>query len=98
MSGTPRHHNDLLVYRERMGLTQQHVAKLLGLRNTTLLSKLEQGHRLPTLHVALKLAVVYRVPVDFLYSRLYGALRDVIRRREASQAATRKIQQLPIHT
>lgn len=77
--------NDLVHYRERFGFTQRQVAELLGERHTTLLSKLEQGVRLPTLLVALKLAVIYRAPVDFLYSEIYSNLKAKIRAKEESR-------------
>ena len=78
--------NDLVRYRERIGFSQQHVAALLGLRGTALLSKLEQGRRLPTFVTALRLAAIYRVPADFLYPKLYDALREVVRARELQMA------------
>jgi transcriptional regulator with XRE-family HTH domain len=87
--------NDLIRYRERIGYTPQHVASLLGLRDAALLSKLEQGRRLPTFVTALRLAAIYRVPADFLYQKLYESLRDVIRRRE-NDMAKRHQQPLPL--
>lgn len=71
--------NDLEIYRKRMHLSQMQVAHFLGHSHTSSLSKLEQGRSLPTLRTALKLAAIYRVPVDFLYSRLYMTERDEIR-------------------
>ncbi len=86
----------MVLYRERMGFTQQHVAYLLGVRSKTLLSKIEQGHGFPNLKTALKLAVVYRVPVDFLYPDLYSSYREVIRKRELAMFNTEQQQVLPI--
>lgn len=74
--------NDLLRYRERLGFTQQHVAAALGLRDATVISKLERQQRLPRFDTALKLSVMYRVPVEFLFSRLYEQIRQETRDRE----------------
>jgi transcriptional regulator with XRE-family HTH domain len=90
--------NDLILYRERLGFTQQHVAMLLGKSSPTVVSKIEQGHRLPSFVTALKLAIIYRVPVDFLYSGLYSEHRKLIRAREAklSTAGKQKQPYLPL--
>lgn len=90
-----KHKNNLVLYRERVGFSQQHVMLLLGSRDMGMLSRIEQGRRLPTLKTALKLAIIYRVPVDFLYAALYEQFREVIRRREAAMSAPRQ-QALPL--
>ena len=77
-----KHPNNLIIYRQRMGFTQAQVAQLLGQRDTKRISNLELGRRLPSLPTSLRLAVIYRVPVDFLYSDLYSSFRDQIRDRE----------------
>ena len=76
------HQNDLVFYRERMGFSQHHVAKLLGTKDTSLVSRLELGRRLPTFKTALKLGALYRVPADFLFTQLYTAIRAELRKRE----------------
>jgi len=78
-----KHPNDLIVYRLRMGFSRKYVAGLLRHKNSSLVSKLELGHALPSLETALKLATIYRIPVDFLYSDLYRGLRQQIRSRES---------------
>ena len=77
-----KHQNSLILYRERIGYTQLQVAALLGATSTASLSRFERGHQLPSLPTALKLAIIYRVPVDYLYSELYGLLRERIRAKE----------------
>jgi len=74
--------NDLLRYRERLGFTQQHVAAALGLRDATVISKLERQQRLPRLDTALRLSAMYRVPVEFLFSKMYEQVRLETRNRE----------------
>lgn len=74
--------NQLVLYRRRMGFSQKHVAQLLGHKDASLLSHYERGRRLPTLLTALRLEIVYRVPVAFLYRDLYEELREEIRAQE----------------
>ena len=75
--------NQLVVYRKRMRFGQKQVAKLLGHKDTSMLSRYERGHSLPPLETALRLEIIYRVPVAFLYQAAYRELKDKIRRLEA---------------
>lgn len=74
--------NNLIIYRQRMRFTQAQVAHLLGHGDTKRISDLELGKRLPALQTSLRLAIIYRVPVDFLYFEMYSSYRDQIRARE----------------
>ena len=65
-----------------MGFRQKQVAALLGHRDSSLLCTFELGQRLPTLGDALRLGIIMRVPIEFLYPALYDRLRDEIRRQE----------------
>jgi len=67
-----------------MGFRQKGVAALLGHRDSSLLCIFELGKRLPTLGDALKLGIILRVPIEFLYPALYDRLRDEIRGQEES--------------
>lgn len=82
---TPRRRtpNQLWKYRTRMGFTQRQVGAILGYTPTTALSEYERGRKLPRLVTALKLEIVYRVPVAFLYPELYRKLKAELRGREA---------------
>jgi DNA-binding XRE family transcriptional regulator len=82
MSQTNKHPNDLARYRRRMRFSQSQAAKLLGHKHAQHLSELELGHHFPSLTTALKLAAIYRVPVDFLFSKLYMHFRSNIRAEE----------------
>ncbi|PYP90109.1 MAG: hypothetical protein DMG65_12170 [Candidatus Angelobacter sp. Gp1-AA117] len=75
--------NDLVLYRRRMGFSRKYVSGLLGHKNTSALSRLEQGQTVATLETALKLAAIYRTPTDFLYSSMYTRIRGEVRSREA---------------
>lgn len=74
----------LVHYRKRMRLTQFQVVRLLGWKNTKGLCQIESGKVLPTLSTALKLSIIYRVPVEFIFKNFYISLREQIRTKEAS--------------
>ncbi len=79
--------NRLWRYRRRCGLSQQQVAELAGYLTPSDISRFERGERVPSLLMALKLEIIYRVPVAFLYQDLYLRLRDGIREKEARRSA-----------
>jgi transcriptional regulator with XRE-family HTH domain len=70
-----------------MDFTQRQVAALLGYHDASDISHYEHGHKLPSLITALKLEIVYRVPVAFLYHDLYLRLRHDIHAKEERRAA-----------
>ena len=74
--------NSIWIARKKMGFSQKRVALSLGLRRTSVLSRYEHGLRVPGLINALKLEIVYRTPVAFLFSDLYRELKGEIRKRE----------------
>jgi len=74
--------NLLRRYRRTRGLTQRDVAKLLGLRTSSRISKWESGACLPSLANAFRLSVVYRVLADALFVDLLRSLRKDINERE----------------
>lgn len=74
-----------------MQLSQEQVTRLLGHRSRNLLSRLEMGYSVPRLYTAMQLAIIYRVPVDFLYQKQYVAMREQIRDRESRIFAKREL-------
>lgn len=80
--------NHLWIYRKRMGYTQKQVAHLLGHKTASHLSGYEHGKRLPSLETALKLEIVLRVPVAFLYQDLCRKLKREIRQKEEALRPT----------
>ncbi len=74
--------NSLWTYRKKMGFSQKRVAYLMGLKGTNALSRYEHGNKLPGLINSLKLAIAYRIPVDFLFGDLYKKLREEVKGRE----------------
>jgi transcriptional regulator with XRE-family HTH domain len=76
--------NSLILYRRRMGFTQRQVARLLGHRDASMVSHYEHSRAMPPLLVALKLEIIYRTPVAFLFPAVYDELRLDIRNQEAA--------------
>ena len=74
--------NDLWTYRKKMGLSQKQAAYRMGLKGANNLSRYEHGVKVPGLVNALKLEIVYRTPVAFLFGDLYAELKKEIRDRE----------------
>jgi transcriptional regulator with XRE-family HTH domain len=74
--------NRLWIYRKRMRYSQRTVALLLGHKTATHVSAYEHGRRLPSLETALKLELILRVPVAFLFQDAYLAAKRIIRDRE----------------
>ena len=69
-----------------MGFSQKQVARLLGHRDTSMVSHYEHGRALPPITAALGLEIIYRVPVAFLFPGMYDELKRRIRRDEESLA------------
>ena len=76
--------NNLLLYRRRMGFSQKQVSRLLDQRDTSMVSHYEHGRSYPPLPVALRLEIILRVPVAFLFPHLYDEIKQQIRQAEES--------------
>jgi transcriptional regulator with XRE-family HTH domain len=86
MDSLKQKQNNLVLYRRRMGFTQKQVARLLGHRDTSMISHYEHNRALPPLIVALRLEIIYRVPVAFLFPAMYNEMKLRIRELESSLA------------
>ena len=82
--------NSLVIYRRRMGFPQKTVAQLLGHKDATLLCMYERGRILPPLAAALRLGIILRVPVEFLFPALYDELRNHVRQQEELRQDARR--------
>lgn len=76
--------NKLWTYRKKKGLSQKRVAFLIDQKTPSQLSHYERGDKRPNLTNALKLEILYHVPVAYLYHELYDKLREDIHTRESS--------------
>ncbi len=76
--------NCLRKYRMTRGLKQKDVAKILGLRNTSVISRWEKGVSFPNPKYLFRLAVLYRTMVDALFIDLIRFLRKDLQKKETS--------------
>jgi transcriptional regulator with XRE-family HTH domain len=74
--------NSLWNYRKKKGFSHKRVAFFLNHKTSSQLSHYERGAKYPNLHNALKLEIIYHVPVAFMFDDLYRKLREDIRARE----------------
>ena len=69
--------NCLRKYRKAAGFKQKEVARILGLKNASVISRWENSICLPKLSSAFKLAVLYRTMVDALFKdEIYKAEQE----------------------
>ena len=83
--------NSLKRYRKARGLQQKEVAKILGLRSASMISRWENGICLPSALNLFRSAVVYRTMVDALYMDLVRASRAHLHKREKRVLKTRRV-------
>jgi transcriptional regulator with XRE-family HTH domain len=83
---TNQNQNRLASYRRKRGYSQKRVAHLIGHKSHGALSSYERGRVLPTMTTALKLEIVLRTPVAFLFPTVYENLRAGIRAEEERMA------------
>ena len=79
---TNRIPNSLKFYRRRQGLKQTDVARVLGIRNASMISRWEKGISIPNTVNVFKLALIYRITADALYADYCLSLKHAIRQRE----------------
>lgn len=73
-----KYSNHLWRARKRLGLGQKQVRLLLGHQYNGLLSEYEHGFKLPTLETALILEIIYRIPIQVMFSSLIEELGEKI--------------------
>ena len=67
-----RYPNKLKMFRHCQGYSQKKVARFLGLDNTSMLSRWENGISIPSLMLVFKLARIYQVEPTELYEELWN--------------------------
>jgi len=82
MRNLKRQKNRLVAFRRKRGYSQRQVVHLLGHKSHAALSLYEHGLSMPTLVTALRLEIILRTPVAFLFPALYESLRTPIRTEE----------------
>lgn len=79
------HINRLKKYRRWVGLSQKQVAKRLGLKNTSPLSRWEQGLAYPSIVNVFRLSRIYKTIPQELYTELYQKITHDITMYENNQ-------------
>ena len=74
--------NNLDLYRRRMTVSQERLIRLLGHDDSAMWSDWERGKHLPSLANALRLGIIFRIPLEFLFYALHDELRAQIRAEE----------------
>lgn len=74
--------NNLWAYRRKKDLSQKRVAFFLRQKTSSQISHYERGAKHPNLRNALKLEIIYDVPVAFLYRDLFRELKEEIGNRK----------------
>jgi transcriptional regulator with XRE-family HTH domain len=80
--------NNLWQARKRIGLERKQVAFLLSHKTTDDISRYEKGNSLPNLNTALKLEIIYRVPIRLLFQSLFEEYREEIFALKKRQSVT----------
>jgi DNA-binding XRE family transcriptional regulator len=73
--------NGLRKHRVAADLTQQQIARILGLKQHATVAQWESGSRLPSLITAFKLAAIHSVYVEALFFDLMDSIRQDIKPR-----------------
>ena len=74
--------NCLRRYRKARGLKQKDVAKVLGFKSASMISRWEKGLCLPSTMNLFRLAALYRTMADALFIDVLRALRSDLYKRE----------------
>lgn len=69
--------------RKRLGLSQKELARLLGKRSHTYVSRFENGRRTPALSTAFALEVALGVPLRELFKGRFAKVEKAVRERQA---------------
>ena len=82
--------NRLKTYRLGVYLSQKQVAKMLGLSNTSKLSRWEQGHGYPTIANLFQLCLIYKTIPQSIYTDLWQNISQDFFIRENNLLAQRE--------
>jgi transcriptional regulator with XRE-family HTH domain len=74
--------NSLRRFRKVRGLKQKEVARILGVKSASMISRWENGASLPSTENVFRLAVIYRTMADALYMDYISRLKGEIRQKE----------------
>lgn len=83
--------NLLRKYRKANGYKQIDVAKMLGIKSSSKISRWEKGESIPNLVNAFKISILFRVMVDSLFIDLLRHLRKDMKERESEYLHKKQI-------
>lgn len=63
--------NTVYTLRTKKGLTQEELAEKVGITRQTIIS-IEKGNYTPSVLLALKIAMIFQIPVEKIFSISYG--------------------------
>jgi transcriptional regulator with XRE-family HTH domain len=66
-----KHKNHLALIRKKNTFSQKQISTLLGHQTSDQISRYERGAKLPGLKSALKLSLIYRIPIQVLFYGYY---------------------------
>ncbi len=78
----PKFKNQLALFRRRQAVEQKQISVLLGHKTTDQISRYERGVKVPDLKTALKLGILYKIPIRVLLDGYFEACREEMRRQE----------------
>lgn len=81
----------LALRRKRLGYEQKQIAVLLGHKNTYQISRYETGQRVPGFKEAIKLSVLYDLPVRVLFDRYFRRCGEELENRVEQSGLAAKI-------
>lgn len=86
-----KHQNQLALLRKRNGWRQKQIAVLLNHKTSNQISRFERGAELPTLETALKLQIIFHLPLHLIFDQCFktciGEIAQQIRQIRSSQSA-----------
>lgn len=81
----------LALRRKRLGYEQKQIAVLLGHKTTYQISRYETGRRIPSLIEAMKLSILYGLPVQTIFNRHFRQCREELEKTIKQSVLTTKI-------
>ncbi len=77
--------------RKQRRMSQKHVAHLIGHHDATMLSKYERGSLAPPLRTALKLTLLYRLPIQELFAADFLQAREELTKKVKTLRTTQPV-------
>ena len=82
-----RFKNRLAIVRRRTLMNQKQVSGLLGNKSNDQISRYERGVQVPSLKNALKLGLIYNIPIRILLDRYFEECRKEVVREQTQQSS-----------